>query len=132
MGIIFYSSVVLVWIFNTRSVYNFINKKVHIPVNLVRFFNNLSSIFCRLLKSGVKNELKKKVFSLKEQKSQGCSFKTGKNFAANKTLVWSAYVWRTASYLFLKSNMWCKSSFQSNSLYLKKWQYSMFFFSSWL
>ena len=58
MGIIFCSSVALVWAFNTRCVYNFITKEANIPVNLVPFFNDVSFLFCSFLKSGVKNELK--------------------------------------------------------------------------
>ena len=58
MGIIFYSSVALFWTFNTKGVYNFITKEANIPVILVPFFNDVSFLFCRFLKSGVTNELK--------------------------------------------------------------------------
>ena len=58
MGIIFCSSVVLVWTFNTRSVYNFITKEANIPPNLIAFFNDVLFLFHRFLKSGVTNELK--------------------------------------------------------------------------
>ena len=58
MGIIFCSSVVLVWTFNTRGVYDFITKKANISINLVPFFNGVSFLYCRFLKSGVTNELK--------------------------------------------------------------------------
>ena len=67
MGIIFCSSVALVWTFNTRGVYNFITKKAIIPVNLVPFFNRLSLLLCGFLKSGVTNELKS-LFLLKSKK----------------------------------------------------------------
>ena len=96
MGIIFCSSVALVWTFNTRGVYNFITKEANIPVNLVPFFKDVSFLFCRFLKSGVTNKAKKS-FSLKEQKIHNYLFQTGQNFAAHKTLVWSVYVWRTAT-----------------------------------
>ena len=76
----------------------YINKKANIPVNLVPFFNGVLLQFCRFLKSGVTNELKR--LSLKEYKSQGYLFKTGQNFVVGKTLVWSANVWRTATATF--------------------------------
>ena len=57
VGIIFCSSIALVWTFNTRDVYNFITKEANIPVNLVPFFNDISFLFYRFLKSGVTNEL---------------------------------------------------------------------------
>ena len=47
IGIISCSSVILVLIFNTRDVYNFIIKKANIPVNLVPFFNGVSFLFYR-------------------------------------------------------------------------------------
>ena len=53
------SSVVLVWNFNTRGVYDFISKQANIPGYLVPLFNGLSYLFCRFLKSGVTNELKR-------------------------------------------------------------------------
>ena len=58
MGIIFCSSVALVWTFKTRGVYNFITKKANIPVKLVPLFNGVSFLFCCFLKSRVTNELK--------------------------------------------------------------------------
>lgn len=58
MGIIFCSSVALVWTFGARGAYNFITKKASIPVNLVSFFNGISLLFCCFVKSGVTNELK--------------------------------------------------------------------------
>ena len=82
MSIIFCSSVVLVWSFNTRVVYNFITKEV-------------SFLFCRFWKPGVRNELK--YLSLWNSKSESYLFQTGQNFAAHKTLVWSKYIWRTAT-----------------------------------
>ena len=48
MGRIFCSSIVLVWTFNTRGVYNFIIKKANIPVNLVPFFNGVLFLLCCL------------------------------------------------------------------------------------
>ena len=124
MGIIFCSIVALVWTFNTRGVYNFITKEANIPVNLVLFFNDNLFLFCRFLKSGWSTELNKKSFCLEEEKSQSYLFQTGQNFAAHKMLVWSTYVWRTAtaSFFLKKSNIWARSSFESNSFYLKKWQ----------
>ena len=85
MDIIFCSSVVLVWTFNDRGVYNFISKKANIPGNLVLFFNGVSFLFCDFLKSGVMND--QKSFLLKEQKSPGYLFKTGQNIAVGRTLV---------------------------------------------
>ena len=92
MSIIFCSSFALVWTFNTRGVYNFIIKEANIPVNLVPFFNDISFLFYRFLKSGVTNKLKS-IFL----KSQSYLFQTGEIFAAHKTLVWSTYVTRTAT-----------------------------------
>ena len=34
---------------------------------------------------------------MKEQKSQSYLFQTGQKSPAHKTIVWSAYVWRTAT-----------------------------------
>ena len=68
MGIIFCSSVVLVWTFNIRGVYNFITKKVNIPVNLVPFYNGASLLSCRILKSGITNE-QESLFLLKAKES---------------------------------------------------------------
>ena len=101
MGIIFCSSVTLVWTFNIRNVCHFITKKANIPVKLVSFFNDASFLFCRFLKSGVTNELNS-LFLLKDKKSQNYLFQTEQNFAARKTLVWSACVWRTATAAFFK------------------------------
>ena len=58
MGIIFYSSIFLIWTFNTRDVYDFITKKANIQVNLVPILNDVSLLLCRFVKSGVTNELK--------------------------------------------------------------------------
>ena len=58
MGVIFCSSVALVWTFHTRGVSNFITKKANILVNFVPFFNDVWFLFCRLFKSGVTNQLK--------------------------------------------------------------------------
>ena len=58
-GIIFYSSVVLVWTFTT---------KVNIAVNLVPFFIGVSFQFYCFLKSGATNELKS-IFLSKSKKS---------------------------------------------------------------
>ena len=77
MGIIFCSSVALVWTFNTRGVYNFITKEANIPVNLVPVFNNVSFLFYRFLKSGVTNELKS-LFLWKSKKVRVIYFKQGK------------------------------------------------------
>ena len=98
MASIFCSSVVLACTFNTRVVYNFITKKADIPANLVPFFSGILFLFCRFLKSEVTNELKS-IFLLKG-KSQGYLFNTGQSFAAHKTLVWSAYIWRRATATF--------------------------------
>ena len=68
MGIIFCSSVVLVWTFNIRGVYNFITKKVNIPLNLVPFYNGASLLPCRILKSGITNE-QESLFLLKAKES---------------------------------------------------------------
>ena len=96
MGIIFCSSVALVWTVNTRGVYNFITKEANIPVNLVPFFNDVSFLFCRFLKSGVTNELKM-IFLRMSKKVKSYLFQTGQNVADHKTLVWSTYVWRNAT-----------------------------------
>ena len=95
MGIIFCSSVALVWTVNTRVVYNFITKEANIPVNLVPVFNDVSVLFCRFLKSGVTNELK--IFLRMSKKIKSYLFQTGQNVADHKTLVWSTYVWRNAT-----------------------------------
>ena len=95
MGIIFCSSVALVWTFNTWGVYNFITKEANILVNLVPFFNDVLFLLCRFLKSGVMNELKS--LFLWKSKKVSYLFQTGQNAAARKTLVWSTYVWRTAT-----------------------------------
>ena len=95
MGIIFCSCVALVWTFNTRSVYDFITKEQNIPVNLVLLFNDVSFLFCRFLKSGVMNELK--ILLLWKSKKVRVIYSKQDNVAAHKTLVWSTYVWRTAT-----------------------------------
>ena len=74
-----YANVALVWTFNTRRVYNFITKKANIPINLVPFFNGVLFLFCRFLKSGATNEIKK-YFSLKKQKIKDYLFTTGKHY----------------------------------------------------
>ena len=111
MGIIFCSSIALVWTFNTRGVYNFITKEANIPVNLVLFFKWCLVPILSLIKIW-SNEWAKKSFSLKEQTSQSYLFQIGQNFAAHKTLVWSTYVLRTATAtIFLKkSNIWAIGS----------------------
>ena len=78
--------------------YNFITKKVNIPVNLVPFFNVVSFLFCRFLKSGVTNVLKS-LFLFKSKKARVIYSKQDKA-AVVKTLVWSVYVWRTATATF--------------------------------
>ena len=109
MGIIFCSSVAIVWTFSNRGVYNFITKEPNIPVNLVPFFKWCLVPILSLLKVW-SNEWAKKYFSRKVQKSQSYLFQTGENFAAHKTLVWSTCVWRTATATnFLeKSNIWAR------------------------
>ena len=73
-------------------------------MRLVPLFNGVSFLFCCFLK--VLNELKtnelKNLFFLNEQKSQGYLYKTGQNFVAGKTLVWLAYVGRTATAKFFQ------------------------------
>ena len=96
MGIILCSGVALVWTFNTRGVSNFITKEANIPINLVSFFNDVSFLFCRFLKSGVTNVLKS-LFLWKSKKVKSYLFETRQNFAAYKTLVWSTYAGRTAT-----------------------------------
>ena len=64
----------LVWTFNARGVYHFITNEANIPVNLVPFFNDVLILFCRILKSGVTNQLAKKYFSQKERKSKSYLF----------------------------------------------------------
>ena len=49
-------------------------------------------------------ELRQGGFSLIERKIQYYLFKTGKNFVDVKTLVWSAYVWRTTTATFFSFN----------------------------
>ena len=63
--------------FNPRGVYNFITKKANIPVKLVSFFNDVSFLFCRFLKSGVTNELKS-LCLLKRKKVRVIYSKQGK------------------------------------------------------
>ena len=91
--------VTLVWTFNTRGVYNFITKEASIPLKLVQFFNEVSLLFYRFLKSGETNELKS-LFLWESKKVKSYLFLTGQIFAANKTLFWSVYVWRTATSIF--------------------------------
>ena len=121
MGIIFCSSFALVWTFNTRRAYNFVTKQANIPVNFVPFLDDFSFLFCRFLQSGVTNELKS-FFLWKNKKVRVIYSKQDKTFA-HKTLVWSTYVWRAAaSTIFTKkNNISARQSFESNSLYLKKW-----------
>ena len=95
MGIIFCSSVVLVWTFKFRGVYNFITKEANIPVNLVPFFNDVLFLFYRFLKSGVTNDLKS-LFLWKSKKLR-VIYSKRQNFAAHKTLVWSTYIRRNAT-----------------------------------
>ena len=71
---------------------------------MVQFLNDVSFLFCRFLKSGVTNELKS-IFLLKGKKNQGYLFKTGQNFAAPKTLVWSAYVRTAIATFFFKKRV---------------------------
>ena len=78
MDIIFYSTVVLALTFNSRGVYNFINKIASIPVNLASFINGVSFLFSRFLKSGVTNELKS-LFLLKSKKVRVIYSKQEKN-----------------------------------------------------
>ena len=77
MGIIFCSSVTLVWTFNTRGVYKFITKEANVSVNLVPFFNCVSLLFCHFLKSRVTNELKS-LFLWKSKKVRVIYSKQGK------------------------------------------------------
>ena len=49
MGIMFCSSVILVWTFSNRGVHNFNTKKTNISVNLVPFFNGVLFLFCDFL-----------------------------------------------------------------------------------
>ena len=64
--------------------------------------NEVSFLFCRFLKSGVTNELKS-LFLLKSKKVKSYLFQTWQNCAAHKTLVWSTYVYTTATAnIFLK------------------------------
>ena len=86
MGIIFCSSVMLAWNFSSSGVNNFISKKAKIPINLSLFFNSALFLFCRFLKSVVTNEVKS-LFLWKSKK-------------VKVTLVWSGYVWRTATATF--------------------------------
>ena len=87
------------WTVNTRGVYNFITKKAK---NSSKFGSVLQwCLVPMLLLLKVWSNLRPKTsFFLKEQKSQGYLFKTGPNFAVVKTLVWSAYVWRSATAKF--------------------------------
>ena len=49
-------------------------EKADIPLNLVPFFDDVSFLFCRFLKSGVTNELKS-LFLLKNKKGNVISSK---------------------------------------------------------
>ena len=93
MGIIFCSSVALVWIFNARSDHNFITNEPNIPVNLVPFFNDASFLFCRFLKSEVTNELK----SIFLWKSKKVSVIYSKQCKTLLLIAWSTYIWRTTT-----------------------------------
>ena len=90
VGIIFCFNVVQVRTFSTRGVHIFITKKREIPINLFPFFNGVLFLFCRFLQSGVTSFflLKSKKVSVTQNKTKCCF---------GKTLVWSAYVWRTAT-----------------------------------
>ena len=77
MGIIFSSSVVLVWTLNTRGVYNFITKKANITADLVPFFHDVSLLFFGFLKSGVMNE-PKSLFLWKSKNVKVIYWKQGK------------------------------------------------------
>ena len=83
MGIIFCSSFALIWTFNAKGVYNCITKEVNISVNLVPFFNDVSFLFCRFLKSGVMNELKS-IFLWKRKKVIVIYSKQGKTLLFTK------------------------------------------------
>ena len=85
MGIIFCTSVALVWTFHTRGVYNFIAKEANTPVNLVPFSNDVSFLFCRFINSGVTNELKS-IFLWKSKKVRVIYFKQGKTLLLIKLL----------------------------------------------
>ena len=98
IGIIFCSRVVLVFTFNNRGGYNFVNKKA----NSSKFGSVLQWCLVPIL-----SLLKvwnygwaKKSLPVKEEKSHGHLFKTGQNFGVGKTLVWLAYLWRTATATF--------------------------------
>ena len=125
MGSIFYSNVVLVWTFNTRSVYNLIMKKKNQKKNKKknRKFGSILQwyLFPILwLFKIYSNEWAKKSFSLKWKKSQSYLFKTGQKFVVKKP-DWSAYVWRTATGTFFKIRVISEvgSHFNQISLYLK-------------
>ena len=108
MGIIFCSSVVLVWTFNARAVHNFITKKANISVNLVSFFNDVSFLFCCFLKGGVTNELKS-LFLFKSKKSRVIYSKQDKTLLTRKnTSLVSTCMEDRYSYIFFfkKSNIW--------------------------
>ena len=71
------SSAPLVSALNTRGVYNFITKEANIPINLVPFFNDVSLLFCRFLKSWLTNELRR-LFLWKSKKVRVIYSKEGK------------------------------------------------------
>ena len=110
MRIIFCSSVILVWTFNTWSVYNFITKKANIPVNLVLFFSDVSFAFSRFLKSGVTNELKS-LLLLKSKKARVIYSKQDKRYETVKRWFGQRkYGEPLQLHLFFKkeSNIWAK------------------------
>ena len=122
MGSIFCSSVALIWTFNTRVFYNFVTKKANIPVNLVPFFNGVLFLLCHYLLSGVTNELKSLLF-WKSEKVRAIDLKQDKTLLLLKRFGQHMYGGRLQLHCFLKkSNIWARQPFQSNILYLKKWQ----------
>ena len=96
MRIIFSSSVVLVWTFNTTGVYNFITRNSSKFVSVFQWF--LVPILS-LLKVW-SNEWAKKSFLLKSKRVGVIHSKQNK--AVGKTLVLSPYVWRTDTATFKK------------------------------
>ena len=96
MRIIFSSSVVLVWTFNTTGVYNFITRNSSKFVSVFQWF--LVPILS-LLKVW-SNEWAKKSFLLKSKRVGVIHSKQNK--AVGKALVLSPYVWRTDTATFKK------------------------------
>ena len=95
MVIIFFSSVVLVWTFNTRRVYNFYRKKS-------KYSSKLGSVlqWCRFLTPGLTNELKSFFFS-KSKKFRVIYSKQDKSLLLVKRQFGRhMYVWRTATAIF--------------------------------